>query len=695
MVCTAARCLGAPARVAAVACAALSLVAVRADAQQASLADSLRPHAAAWERLVRIEDARFPGAATDTLRMLMQSPSPPIRELAVRGAGRTERPDLLPLIRALLDDADPRVRAAAAAALAQTFHGSAASAPPQLLTQSRGHLLRLTRDPHPVVAGAAAESLGRLTYDSAGAHAAIQAIVPLLREDNARLGALRGLYWLTRQSAARPAFGNEAAGAVNDVLRTPAPPRERVVALMVLGTARRLDPATLEAAFRDASETVRREALLAAAATDTALVGAVLPDALRDTSALVRVEAVRVHARLRGRAGDCDPLVAATHDPSVAVAVTAVDQVAQWCLADPAARARLHTLAGEPGAEPWQPAGHALVALANIDPPAALRIARQHRADGSPFIRMRVAAAAAAARDTALLREMAADVHPNVRAIAIDALHRLAPHGYDDVAVAALGSADAQLLMAAAAALDGSSHPGAAAALVSSLERVSAARRETSRDARVALVHALRTAQGAVAFADRLRPLLHDMDPVVADSAAAVLSRLTGTVHRAEPRPAPTSYVLAFEDAARLAAARADITLEDGRVVRLRMLPFVAPTNVKRFATLAEAGYYDGLTFHRVVPNFVVQGGSPGANEYSGDGPFTRDEVGAGNWRGTVGLSTRGRDTGDAQFYVNLVDNVRLDHEYTVFAEVESGMDIIDALGEGARIRSIRIIHPN
>ena len=69
--------------------------------------------------------------------------------------------------------------------------------------------------------------------------------------------------------------------------------------------------------------------------------------------------------------------------------------------------------------------------------------------------------------------------------------------------------------------------------------------------------------------------------------------------------------------------------------------------------------------------------------------PFTRDELGVPNWRGTVGLSTRGRDTGDAQFYINLVDNVRLDHEYTVFAVVTRGMDVVDRLLEGAVIRRV------
>jgi cyclophilin family peptidyl-prolyl cis-trans isomerase len=87
-----------------------------------------------------------------------------------------------------------------------------------------------------------------------------------------------------------------------------------------------------------------------------------------------------------------------------------------------------------------------------------------------------------------------------------------------------------------------------------------------------------------------------------------------------------------------------------------------APVAVAVFAQLSEAGEYDGLTFHRIVPNFVIQGGSPGADEYDGRSrDFMRDEPGfARNAGGTIGISTRARDTGDAQIYFNLVDNFRL-----------------------------------
>jgi cyclophilin family peptidyl-prolyl cis-trans isomerase len=195
---------------------------------------------------------------------------------------------------------------------------------------------------------------------------------------------------------------------------------------------------------------------------------------------------------------------------------------------------------------------------------------------------------------------------------------------------------------------------------------------------------------GDATLAPRLRPLLVDFDPVVASRAAELLTAWTGTPHAAAPRPLPPEPLPTWAEAVDLARREIVLEMADGSEIAIRLLPFDAPTNAARFARLARAGYFDGLTIHRVAPNFVVQGGSPGANEYSGDGPFTRDELGVSNRRGTVGLSTRGRDTGDAQFFINLVDNIRLDHEYTVFGVVVRGMDVVDGLLEGAVIRAVR-----
>ena len=118
-----------------------------------------------------------------------------------------------------------------------------------------------------------------------------------------------------------------------------------------------------------------------------------------------------------------------------------------------------------------------------------------------------------------------------------------------------------------------------------------------------------------------------------------------------------------------------------------------APATVVQFVRLVESGYYNGTTFHRIAPNFVIQGGSPDANEYVGHADHMRDEVGL--WphvRGAVGISTRGRDTGDAQIFIDLVDNPRLDHEYTVFGYVVAGMEVVDRILESDTIEKIEML---
>jgi cyclophilin family peptidyl-prolyl cis-trans isomerase len=147
-----------------------------------------------------------------------------------------------------------------------------------------------------------------------------------------------------------------------------------------------------------------------------------------------------------------------------------------------------------------------------------------------------------------------------------------------------------------------------------------------------------------------------------------------------------------LEELSRMRESTLRLHMETGGVIEIELDPDLAPTNVTRLVRLANDGYFDGLTFHRWAPNFVIQGGSPGANEYQGDGPFTRDEVGLlPHWRGTVGISTRGHDTGDGQIFVNLMDNVRLDHAYTIVGTVVSGMDVVDGVVEGAVIERAEV----
>jgi peptidyl-prolyl cis-trans isomerase B (cyclophilin B) len=88
----------------------------------------------------------------------------------------------------------------------------------------------------------------------------------------------------------------------------------------------------------------------------------------------------------------------------------------------------------------------------------------------------------------------------------------------------------------------------------------------------------------------------------------------------------------------------------------------------------------------------VIQGGSPLAHEYAGHDPYVRDEVGGRHLRGTAGISTRGRHTGDSQIFVNLVDSPRLDTAYTVFARVVEGLETVDRVLEGDVIEHVRVI---
>jgi cyclophilin family peptidyl-prolyl cis-trans isomerase len=132
-----------------------------------------------------------------------------------------------------------------------------------------------------------------------------------------------------------------------------------------------------------------------------------------------------------------------------------------------------------------------------------------------------------------------------------------------------------------------------------------------------------------------------------------------------------------------------------GPLVRHPAAAGCRPAHERPFIELATAATTTA-TFHRVVPNFVVQGGSPGANEYVRPHLYTRDERGPCQPPARHGgLSTRGRDTGDMQFFVNLVDNPRLDYEYTVFGRVaEADMAYVERIAEGDVIRTIRVKPP-
>ena len=99
-------------------------------------------------------------------------------------------------------------------------------------------------------------------------------------------------------------------------------------------------------------------------------------------------------------------------------------------------------------------------------------------------------------------------------------------------------------------------------------------------------------------------------------------------------------------------------------------------------------GYFDGLSFHRVVPNFVVQGGDPRGDGWGGPGYTIADENAATPYvTGTVGMALAGRDTGGSQFFITLSPQPHLYGRYPAFGRVVEGMDIALRIFEGDRIR--------
>src|SRR3990172_2349471 len=109
-----------------------------------------------------------------------------------------------------------------------------------------------------------------------------------------------------------------------------------------------------------------------------------------------------------------------------------------------------------------------------------------------------------------------------------------------------------------------------------------------------------------------------------------------------------------------------------------------SPITAKNFLNLVNKGFYNGLTFHRIVPNFVIQGGDPKGDGSGGPGYSIPDEKTTQRQvRGTLGMAKSGPNTTGSQFYVNLKDNLRLDDAgFTAFAKVVKGMEVVDKIGK-------------
>ncbi len=136
------------------------------------------------------------------------------------------------------------------------------------------------------------------------------------------------------------------------------------------------------------------------------------------------------------------------------------------------------------------------------------------------------------------------------------------------------------------------------------------------------------------------------------------------------------------------------IELEKGGEIRIEFFPEDAPRTVENFVKLARQGFYDGLTFHRVVPGFVVQGGDPRGNGTGGPGYTIKAEFSQRRHvRGTVAMArSQHPDSAGSQFYITFGPQPHLDGSYTVFGQVVAGMEHVDRIAQGDRMRAVTIV---
>ena len=138
----------------------------------------------------------------------------------------------------------------------------------------------------------------------------------------------------------------------------------------------------------------------------------------------------------------------------------------------------------------------------------------------------------------------------------------------------------------------------------------------------------------------------------------------------------------------------ARITLDSGSAIDITFYPQDAPKTVENFVTLAKKGYYNGLTFHRVVPDFVVQGGCPKGDGTGGPGYTIPAEFNSKkHLRGSVAMArSQHPDSAGSQFYICYGATPHLDRNYTVFGQVTSGMEHVDRIKQGDRMKTVEIL---
>jgi cyclophilin family peptidyl-prolyl cis-trans isomerase/HEAT repeat protein len=271
----------------------------------------------------------------------------------------------------------------------------------------------------------------------------------------------------------------------------------------------------------------------------------------------------------------------------------------------------------------------------------------------------------------------------------LQALAAFKPKDLSDVARRHLTEPDINIRSTAAELLGQQASEENTRSLIAALSR---AMREADNDAALAILSALAKQKNDAAN-NAIRTALDSKDHLIRRRAVALLkangvgdfSDRIGTV---QTRNTDADYRRAIarsgkKPTATVTTTRGSFTIE--------FLPDDATLNVDNFIQLARRRYFDGITFHRVVPNFVIQGGDPRGDGSGGPGYTIRCEVNeVGYERTAVGMALSGKDTGGSQWFVTHSPQPHLDGGYTVFGRVIRGMEVVDQIARGDRI--VRVV---
>jgi cyclophilin family peptidyl-prolyl cis-trans isomerase len=389
--------------------------------------------------------------------------------------------------------------------------------------------------------------------------------------------------------------------------------------------------------------------------------------------------------------GEWSPRLAAlVSDPRPGVRATALEAASAWV---PISQDLGELLIARTGnGEVWE-RGIALVSLGTAKHPRAAGLITEAATSANDALRARAAEAAGQLGLPAggeVLARLAGDPSPRVRTAALSAWLAADPEA-GEVARKALADPD---LAVRATALDWlAEHP---LAPLAELDRaLGSVYRDGAEEAGLSALRALAArAEAEPAERGALIALLEK----AAVSGPYVLRREAGAALDRLGRPVPPldpvvtgRDVRAYREVVQQARQPRTVDIRTQRgTIRVRLACPQAPLTCLNFLQLAGQGYYDSLTFHRVVPDFVVQGGDPRGDGTGGPGYAIRDEINPLRYeRGAVGMALAGPDTGGSQFFLTLSPQPHLDGGYTVFGEVVSGAEVMDQIRIGDRIETI------